>query len=132
LAVQIQDAAGKMGDAPRIVITEGSDVQELHAQVDRLLDSDRRRWSRNSSNANEKSSAPNNSLRSGNWRPVWLMKSVTPTSIKMLVQAGLEDGVLPAEDLRVIEPEVRRMERSLQTFLDFARSTQNPNAVARA
>jgi signal transduction histidine kinase len=46
------------------------------------------------------------------------------TSVKMLVQAGMEGAQptgLTADDLGIIEHEIRRMEACIQTFLDFAR-----------
>lgn len=52
------------------------------------------------------------------------------TAVKMLVQTQREQPKVSdqlAEDLTIIEDEIRRMERSIQTFLDFAK----PQAPAR-
>jgi signal transduction histidine kinase len=126
LQVRIRDVAGKLAHAtlPEIVFIGDSGFEGLHRQIDRLT-------SRIEQVVQQLQQREYEVLRAEQLAAVGQLAAGVGheirnplTSIKMLVQAELEEGArggLTSEDLQVIEAEVRRMERSIQTFLDFAR-----------
>jgi two-component system sensor histidine kinase HydH len=123
LRVQLQGVAGKLDpEAAEIVITEQGDFPDLHAEVDRLTERVERM-------VQELQQRETEVLRAEQLAAVGQLAAGVAhevrnplTSIKMLVQAAQEGrDALTAEDLAIIEAEIRRVEHSLQTFLDFAR-----------
>lgn len=123
LQVQIRDAAGKLGPRnPEIVLTRDGDFLGLHEQVDQLA-------GRIENVVQELHQREREVLRAEQLAAVGQLAAGVAhevrnplTSIKMLVQLALEQGnSLPADDLRMMEGEIRRVEQSLRTFLEFAR-----------
>jgi signal transduction histidine kinase len=125
LSVRIRDAAGRLNRELRLVTLEAPlDLPDLHRQMQGVLVEIERVVEQLQQRDREV-------LRAEQMAAVGQVAAGVAhelrnplTSIKMLVQTGLEGpepGGLPPEDLVIVESEVRRMEACIRTFLDFAR-----------
>jgi len=125
LSVSIRDAADKLREElPTVTLTEARGVDPLQEDVQRLVRDIERVVA-------ELQQREREVLRAEQLAAVGQLAAGVAhelrnplTAVKMLVQTSREDMEgrgLPAEDLGIIEQEIRRLERSLQTFLDFAR-----------
>jgi two-component system sensor histidine kinase HydH len=125
LSVRIRDAADKLKhDLPTVTINQGDGIDYLHDQMQSLLREIEQMVEKLHQRERE-------ILRAEQMAAVGQLAAGVAhelrnplTAVKMLVETSREDlekrGV-PAEDLQIIEHEIRRLEGSLQTFLDFAR-----------
>ncbi|MBL8814869.1 MAG: hypothetical protein JNL58_02475 [Planctomyces sp.] len=129
LQVQIRDVTGKLGgEDTSVIVTEEGQFSGLRADLHQLTE-------RIEGVLKDLKQKELEVLRSEQLAAVGHLAAGVAheirnplTSIKMLIQAGLEDeqagGRIPREDLVVIESEIRRMESSLKMFLDFTRPPQ--------
>lgn len=125
LSVGIQDAAGKLNQTlGSVTLEEETELPDLHRRVQEMVKEIERVVDQLQQREREV-------LRAEQLAAVGQVAAGVAhelrnplTSIKMLVQTGLEGkspAGLPAEDLTVMENEIRRMEQCIQVFLDFAR-----------
>jgi signal transduction histidine kinase len=125
LSVRIRDAADKLPqELPTVTLTSARDMDHLHEQIQSLIPQIEQVVERLQQREHEVLRAEQMSAVGQLAAGVAHELRNPLTAIKLLVQTGREDleqkGVA-AEDLRTIELEIRRLEKCLQTFLDFAR-----------
>ncbi len=125
LSVRVQDATNKLGqDLPPVALAEDGDLHHLHDQMQGVVQEIEQVVEKLQQREREV-------LRAEQLAAVGQLATGVAhelrnplTSIKMLVQTNREEikaRGLPVDDLDVIELEIRRMQKCLQTFLDFAR-----------
>ena len=125
LSVRIRDAAGRLNSELRPVTLENDgDLSGLNRQMQAIVQEIERVLERLHQREREV-------LRAEQLAAVGQVAAGVAhelrnplTSVKMLVQTGLEGEPAPGlatEDLAIIEHEIRRMETCIQSFLDFAR-----------
>jgi signal transduction histidine kinase len=125
LRVRVQDAASKLGqDLPAVALQEDADLAQIQLQMQMIAHEIEQVVQKLQQREREvlraEQLAALGQLAAGVAHEI----RNPLTSIKMLVQTLREDlGSRSAadEDLEVIEVEIRRMERCLQSFLDYAR-----------
>jgi two-component system sensor histidine kinase HydH len=125
MSVCVRDAAGKLGaELPAVSLTTDGDLHSLREQMQEVIREIEQVVRKLQEREHEV-------LRAEQMNAVGQLAAGAAhelrnplTSIKMLVQAGRERaevGSLSDAHLALIEGEIRRMERCLQAFLDFAR-----------
>jgi two-component system sensor histidine kinase HydH len=125
LSVRIRDAADKLKqELPTVTLTSARDMDHLHEQIQSLIPQIEQVVERLQQREHEVLRAEQMSAVGQLAAGVAHELRNPLTAIKMLVQTGREDMEgrgFAAEDLQTIELEIRRLEKCLQTFLDFAR-----------
>lgn len=125
LSVHIRDAAGRLkGELGSVTLTQDSDIPDLQHQMRNVIGEIGRMVDQLEQREREV-------LRAEQLAAVGQVAAGVAhelrnplAAIKMFVQAGLEGNPaagLPPDELVIVEREIRRIERRLQTFLDFAR-----------
>jgi two-component system sensor histidine kinase HydH len=125
LQIGIRDAAGKLAPAlPTIELREGTNLNQLHEHMQFLI-------GRIEQTVQQLHQRERELLRAEQLAAVGQLAAGMAheirnplMSIKMLIQAAREEGPgagLFGEDLVVIEREIRQMQRTIQSFIDFAR-----------
>jgi two-component system sensor histidine kinase HydH len=124
LSVRVQDAASKLGqDLPAVALQEDGDLHQIHEQMKTVV-ADIEQVVQKLQQREREVLRAEQLAALGQLAAGVAHEIRNPlTSIKMLVQTLREDLETrgAAEDLQIIEIEIRRMERCLQTFLDYAR-----------
>jgi signal transduction histidine kinase len=132
LSVGIRDAAGRLNrELGSVTLEEQGDLPDLHRQLQGVIAEIERVVEQLQQREREV-------LRAEQLAAVGQIAAGVAhelrnpmTSVKMLVQTGLEGTTgLPADDLRIIEHEIRRMEQCIQLFIDFARPPRSERRQA--